>query len=197
MPSSPSDRYFRDGHNALITKRLGLGPESIVLDFGGYLGDWTAEIVERYGCTVHVFEPVPEFAAAIRHRFDSDHRVIVHQFAVGELPGAKAINLAGDATGIGVIGEPLIVDVVGAGYLVDNGIVRCDLVSMNIEGGEYEFLPAFAHSGRLAHYERVFVQFHAIDETSPVGREACHALLAASHRCDWDYPFVWESWTRE
>lgn len=197
LAATPSERFFRDGHNALITKRLGLGQQSIVLDFGGYLGDWAAEIVERYGCTVHVFEPVPDFAAALRRRFDSDNRVVVHPVAVGEAPGSRSINLAGDASGAGVVGEPVAIEVVGAQYLVDHGIAHPDLVAMNIEGGEYELLLALAHQGILADCERVFIQFHVVDASSPARREACHAVLVASHRCDWDYPFVWESWTRE
>jgi hypothetical protein len=46
-----------------------LDEHSLVLDLGGYEGQWTSDIVARYGCRVHVFEPVPEFAAAIAKRF--------------------------------------------------------------------------------------------------------------------------------
>src|SRR5689334_20464611 len=42
-----------------------LGPESTVLDVGGYEGQFASDIVAMYGCRVEVFEPVPAFAQRI------------------------------------------------------------------------------------------------------------------------------------
>lgn len=196
LDATPTERFVRDGHNDLITRGLSLNAESIVLDFGGYLGDWTAEIRKRYGATVHVFEPIPEFATAVRSRFRSDPGVIVHQVALGSRPGATTLRMSADATGIGVPGAPVVVDVVGPEYLEAQGIEECDLATMNIEGGEYELIPALAESQLLPRFRRLLVQFHKTTPRSRIEREECHVLLASTHECDWDYPFVWESWSR-
>lgn len=135
LASTPAQRFFRDGHNDLLTRGLNLTADSVVLDFGGYLGDWTAEIRKIYDSTVHVFEPIPDFADAIRLRFDGDGKVIVHQVAIGAEQGTMTIFLADDATGVGVQGDPVVVDVVGPGYLDAVGVGRCDVVAINIEGG--------------------------------------------------------------
>jgi hypothetical protein len=36
-----------------------LNADSVCIDIGGYEGQWASDIFGRYGCTIHVFEPVP------------------------------------------------------------------------------------------------------------------------------------------
>lgn len=198
-PSSltPSARWTRNGRDRLRTRGLRLHPGSIVLDFGGHVGDWAAEIVRLYGSTVHVFEPVPQFAAAIVRRFEDDSRVIVHSFGVGMSSRREIFNLAGDATGTHMTGAPLEVeihDVSGVVALLD---VDVALAKINIEGGEYELLPALAGCGYLERVDRPIIQFHDIEPDSRFRRTQIQETLAATHNCDWYYPFVWESWTRK
>src|SRR5262245_42140527 len=38
-----------------------LSPDSVVLDLGGYHGAWAVEIMARYCCHIHIFEPCPQF----------------------------------------------------------------------------------------------------------------------------------------
>jgi hypothetical protein len=35
-------------------------PDGVVLDVRGYEGQWASDIFARYGCRIHVFEPVPQ-----------------------------------------------------------------------------------------------------------------------------------------
>lgn len=73
MPFKQSLKRFLDNHiinrdayrarktwkqqNGDTTYRLDyeLSPEAIVFDMGGYRGDFTQLILDRFGCTVHLF----------------------------------------------------------------------------------------------------------------------------------------------
>jgi hypothetical protein len=57
-----------------------LAPDSLVLDLGGYEGQWASDL----RCRIAVFEPTAAFSAAIAARFErnSDIRVFAH--ALGE-----------------------------------------------------------------------------------------------------------------
>jgi len=51
-----------DGDRTLRLNYDMLDEKSIVLDIGGYKGDWASSIFSKYCCTIHVFEPVSYFA---------------------------------------------------------------------------------------------------------------------------------------
>ena len=210
IPTDSIGRFRRDGWNRLLLKDLQLNSDSVAFDVGGYRGDYTASLLELYGCRVHVFEPVGMFADHLDRRFGRDSRVMVHRAALGARAGTFQLDLREDATtasGIGGAGPtrverslstPTVVSaqVMAIDELESLGIDRVDLMAMNIEGGEYDLITALADSGWLDRVDRFLVQFHDVSPTSRMDRERCHALLAETHACDWDYPFVWESWTQ-
>jgi FkbM family methyltransferase len=190
-------RWTRDGGERLRTLRLGLNSRSTVLDFGGYRGDYAARLRELYDCRVHVFEPVPQFAEDIEARFIGDPMVVVHGVAVGRSEGTTKMFVEADATGTFASGSPVEVPIVSAQRLAAELPRRIDLAKINIEGGEYELLPAMDEAGLLRRTDRLIIQFHDVTTTARQERRACQQLLEKTHRCDWDYPFVWESWSRQ
>ena len=55
-------KWFADrGDQTLRLEYPELTSDSIVFDLGGYLGDFSAAIVERYNCKIYIFEPHPEY----------------------------------------------------------------------------------------------------------------------------------------
>ena len=61
--------WKRDRGDSTLRMDYPLGPGSLVLDVGGYQGDFAADVVSRYGAKVLVFEPMPGFAASSKERF--------------------------------------------------------------------------------------------------------------------------------
>jgi len=51
-------KWNRDQGDRQLRLSYDLGPESVVLDCGAYLGNFTAEIVDRYQCEVFCFEQI-------------------------------------------------------------------------------------------------------------------------------------------
>jgi len=190
-------RFQRDGYTALITRGLALTPDSLVLDIGGYLGDYTAEIRGLYGCRVRVLEPVPAFAQALRARFSGDSAVTVHEFGLADEDGTMVLGLSDDGTGVSSEGERISVRLRSAAAFAATLPDRIDVVAINIEGAEYRLIPTLADAGVLERIDTVIVQFHDIGLTSTADRERCREVLGRTHRCAWDYDFVWESWVRK
>lgn len=81
--SGPIGDFYRAGGNDLIQDDLPLEQDGLVIDAGGYHGEWTAEMLTRYGCHSELFEPVPAFAKQCRVRYQHNARVRVHQAALG------------------------------------------------------------------------------------------------------------------
>src|SRR5689334_20963835 len=72
-----------------------LDERSLVLDVGGYQGQWASDIYAMYQPTIHIFEPVKAFADDLRNRFARNPKITVH--ALGLAPSAGTADLYLDA----------------------------------------------------------------------------------------------------
>lgn len=190
------DRFRLAGWNEMIEGNLPLTSESVVWEFGGHLGRWSQEIMRRYGCLLHVFEPIPEFFLELERIFADEERVTLHRCAIGAEEGTRTFGMAADGTGEFAGGEQVAVTFESVDYLRRLVTGPVDLVAINIEGGEYELLPLLAASGILSDVKMLLVQFHIVGSRaeSERRREQCRQLLAATHTELWTFEFVWEAW---
>ena len=133
-------RFLRDGHNELLLAGQPLNTRSVVVEVGGYLGDYADEIVARYGCTVHVLEPVPQFAQVLRARFRDRSTVRVHECGIGLSESTAQLRLSADATGAWTTGAEITVPLRAWTDLREEFGPTIDLMAVNIEGGEYQLI---------------------------------------------------------
>ncbi|MCE8525330.1 FkbM family methyltransferase [Ruegeria pomeroyi] len=174
-----------------------LAPEAVVLDVGGFEGGWADLILSvQPKARVHVFEPHPRFADTLRSKYADRPNVSVHDFAMGGAEGTLTLSDDGDASSaFGGQGGALTAPVrpVGAVF-AELGLDRVDLMKVNIEGGEYDLLPALLESGLMPRIARLQVQFHLFEPALIDARAAICARLEETHDCAWCYPFIWEEW---
>ncbi len=175
-----------------------LGESSRVLDLGGYQGQWASDVVARYGCTVDVFEPVPEFAAAIAHRFRRNPRVRVHDFGLGSATREAQIAVQADGSSLYRKGGPSVpVRIIGAAdFFRSHRIERVDLIKINIEGGEYELLEHLLDEGLVPRIHDLLIQFHDFMPDAERRMKDIQRRLAATHELTFQVEFVWENWRR-
>src|SRR6185503_2423194 len=75
-----------------------LSLRSVVLDAGGYKGEWAAAIAAKYGCVVHVFEPVEEFATQARRALARYPSVHVHAFGLAGHTREESFLISADGS---------------------------------------------------------------------------------------------------
>lgn len=175
-----------------------LTAQSIVLDVGGFEGAWAEQIAARYGCTVHVFEPHPDYAARLSEKFAGNARVHVHAVALASADGVLRLGTLGDASSAFRESAEYVEcrAVEASRYLKEAGVTQVALAKINTEGGEYDLLPHLIRSGAIASIGILQVQFHRLTDQSPRERDAIREALSATHKETWCYPFVWEEWRR-
>lgn len=175
-----------------------LTPKSVVLDIGGYRGDWSAEIVRRYDPFVHIFEPLPGFAAGLAQQFANNPKVSVHGFGLGDADGQQLMAEIGDASSTYIADRrPTSVmfrDV--ATFVRDEGLQQIDLVKMNIEGGEYPLLRRMIETSIVMRCRDIQVQFHDFVPDAERQYMEIRADLETTHTPTYEYRFVWENWRR-
>lgn len=192
-------RRWRTDNGEERRRRLdGLGPDSIVFDFGGFNGEWAAEIYERYRCSICIFEPHPIFAENLRMRFEGNEKISVQPFALGSGEGILKLSDAGDASS-SMSGKAATVDgkiIEASSFMSKFSPQKIDLAKINIEGGEYDLLPALMDCGAISCFNILQIQFHAYGRSEISARQEIVDRLAATHRVDWCYPFIWEQWSK-
>lgn len=185
-----------------LTRRLDypLNADSVVWDAGGFEGQWTSDIVGRFDCRVHVFEPAPPAIALLRRRFAANPRITVHPFALGAADGELKLSLAGDSSSLVVAAGAGAMAIVAVREAVavwrELGMSRVALLKINIEGGEYELLDHLIQSGLIAAIDDLQVQFHDFVPEAHSRRRRLETALGRTHARTWCYDFVWENWRR-
>lgn len=175
-----------------------LQPDSVVWDIGGYLGEWTREIVRRYDPHVDVFEPVPSFAAELERQFAHESKVRIHAFGLADRDDVQAIMQSDDASSLFISeGSPVVAsfrDV--AGFFDEEGFEEVTLMKINIEGGEYQLLRRMIEADLIRRFCNIQVQFHDFVADAEENRADIRDALARTHVLTYDYPFIWENWRR-
>jgi FkbM family methyltransferase len=198
--------FYRSGGNALLYDRLPVSDTDVVMDVGGYHGDWTAGMLARYGCHSELFEPTPAFVGICMSLFAANKRVRIQATALGASHRRLQFTEAASGTSAFQAGErsarfeAQMVDVsevlreLRQHYKLpdERGAIGC--LKLNIEGGEYEVLEALINRGEIGSFRCLLIQFHR----QPVGflrrHQAIAQGLSLTHTCRWAFSMVWERW---
>jgi FkbM family methyltransferase len=195
-------QWYADRGDETLRLDYDLEPDSLVLDAGGYLGHWSADIFCKFSCRIEVYEPVESFAAATATRFERNPRIAVHHYGLGGENRRDSILL--DEVGSSSVLTPVGVDAARAEIELRDVVEvideldrdEIDLLKINIEGGEFELLERLLAAGQADRFRYLQIQFHSGAPAAESRRGAIRDDLARTHRLMWDYPWIWESWER-
>lgn len=192
-------RWRRDDGDRMLRPSYPLADGSVVWDLGGYQGEFAAQLHQRYGCKVVVFEPMPKFFRHCTERFAGNPAINCLPYGLGAHNGQLEISDDADASSFLRIpaGSGLVTAEIRALPEVwqELSTAQVDLMKINIEGGEYDVLESLIASDLIRRVRHLQVQFHNFVPRAYDMRDALRRRLAATHREDWCYEFVWESWS--
>lgn len=168
----------------------------IVLDFGGFQGDWAQKMLDQYNCKVHIFEPHPVFANSVRVRFTGTPSVEVHEFALGCNDGELQLDDAGDASSSRTTKAANVTGYIKSTQEFFSSLKEKEfaVAKINIEGGEYSLIPSLIEANVISQIRILQIQFHLYEKADIERRQEIIQNLSKTHRCVWSYPFVWEEW---
>ncbi len=188
--------WFKDKGDQTLRLNYLLNADSVVFDMGGYEGQWASDIFSMYGCYIHVFEPVKEFADNIRSRFKHNDKITVHQFGLAE--ANKTLDLSLEENSSSTFksnGVTIKISLKPAmDFIKENSITKIDLIKINIEGGEYDLLESLIEDGFIKNITNIQVQFHDFVPDAETRMKAIQDNLQKTHRLTYQYIFVWENW---
>lgn len=177
-----------------------LDSESLVVDVGGYTGDWAMRIYALYSCYLDIYEAHPVLAAKTAANFGDNKKVRVMRYGLGNTD--CTIKLYGDgmnasyfANSTGTIHE---VEIKKASNVFNElyGNRHIDLLKVNVEGAEYDIFPDLLANFDMAKVGNVLIQFHRNVAGHEQKRAEICAVLEKTHKRDWNYDYIFESWSR-
>ena len=194
-------KWHADGGDYEFRFNYDLNDQSIVLDLGGYEGQWASDLFARYRCLIYVFEPVSSFANRISKRFAKNEKIQVFQYGLGEVSRSEEICIAGDGSSMFRKSQNKeTIEIVDINGWIENNLNNdksIDLMKINVEGGEYELLDRLIETHLVDRIKNIQVQFHQVMPDSVAHMERIQSQLMKTHKPTYQYTFVWENWKQK
>jgi FkbM family methyltransferase len=182
-----------------------LNRHSAVVDVG--LGEdlsFPHSIIERYGCTVHGFDPTPRAVAYARRHSRPELRVF--ELGLGPQDGSAELflpinadfvsgsiqrgsHLRGDGVPISVVSMDGLFERIAADHI--------DLLKLDIEGAEFDVIASDAFARHAGQIRQLCVEFHHRwhERGRQITEDAVRTLAGLGFECIWHDPTTNEEFT--
>ena len=164
-----------------------LSTDSFVVDVGGYEGKFARQLHQIYGCSIDVYEPIPQFFRQCQETCRIYPIIRVFNKGLGGNSRKEILSIETDRTGLFAKGERIEVEIVDAMSIFREKTI--DLLKINIEGMEYELLERIVPNN----IKNIQVQFHKIGENYEERYQKIREKLLQTHELTYDFPFVWQN----
>ena len=189
-------KWRKDGGDEILRLEYDLDATSIVLDVGGFQGQWASDLYSKYNSKIYIFEPVSAFYEKINNRFSKNLNIQAYDFGLSGATRRELISLTGDASSVfkkSAESEEITLTSISE-WIKNEKIDRIDLIKLNIEGGEYELLEHIINTGLIDKIDEIQVQFHPIEDKSEDRMFDIQNALSVTHEPTYQYKFIWENW---
>lgn len=194
-------KFYEDGGENLYFKGISLNNESIVFDVGGFYGDFTEQVLSICTCDVYIFEPVKKFHEAIEKRYLNNKKIYLFNAGLSNKDSYTQISLEGSSSSVfknSQSNHENIKLISAVDFIRNNNIRRIDFIKINIEGGEYDLLETLCEDKEIVNsVKTILIQFHDFVPDAENRRKSIQQKLSLTHKQEWDYPFIWERWTKK
>ena len=192
---------LRDGDNK-ASLNYPIEQESVVFDIGAYRGSLSKKVYKKFQCQLYLFEPLIEDYEYLKEYF-KDNREDVKVFNFGLLDKDEEMYFSDIFGASSIFERPegnLSIKVKMKSFksfIEENSIEFIDLMYMNIEGSEYKLLNEIIDTGYIENINFLQIQFHTFVDDSTELRRLIREKLRKTHKCIFNYPFLWESWQKK
>lgn len=198
MYTEHNARWDKDNGNHFLVATYPLIEESWVIELGGFMGNWTKRIYDKYKSNIIVIEPIEDFCNVIKRDLLSNEKIKIEQLGISTEPKDVMISHNGDASSqyleqtsnqITIHCEPLE-------YFLDKyNVNKVDLMQVNVEGEEFPLFEHWLKSDILSKFKFIQIQFHRMGTDYEERKQKIQeGLRSKGFVCNWEYPYVFESW---
>lgn len=188
------------GDDSYLTNHK-LNTESVVFEVGGYTWVFSDVILQKYDCYMYIFEPVREYYDILKNKYRNNDKIKIFNFGLSNKNEEISIGKSHDWSSVFKKSwQHEMVQLVDFDTFVsqeDIGDKKFDLISINIEGGEYDLLERILQTSPHM-MQSIQVQFHDFVPNAGEKRDRILLLLEKNgYKKGYSFPFVWEFFTQK
>ena len=192
-------RWYREKGDEKLRLNYKLNKDSIVFDIGGYIGDFSNLIYEKYKCYIYIFEPSPSFYKICLERFKDNPKILCFNYGLSDSEDEFHLSSENEASSITKNINDKNSEIVKikkfSRVFEELKIIKIDLLKVNIEGSEYNLIPHIIEEKLIKKIDNIQIQFHIFIIDAKRKRSEIIDSLRKTHKRDWCYYFVWENWS--
>ncbi len=196
-PNINQRKWFKDDGDNTLRLSYKLDESSVFIEVGGYMGFYSRKIINKFNPITFIFEPDAEYVEILKNEFNDTAKII--NKALGNIDDEVYLIEKGDSSFIGDKSEQLLnskkVEMISYDTFAKNeNLKKVDLMSINIEGGEYELIDHIIEKKHIENINYLQVQFHKNIKGHKKLKKDLNKKLSKTHMLEWSYNYVWESW---
>ncbi len=172
-----------------------LNENSIAFDLGGYKGQWSQAIYDKFKCSIFCFEIIPEYIANLKTMFSDVPKIKIFPYGLSTSTKHSVASKINDSSSLykGELTEQIsLVDI--CDFIDHKTIQHIDLMKINIEGSEYDLLDHMLNHTIVNKIDNIQVQFHSFYPNAHKRMKTIQDRLLKTHKVTYQIPFVWENW---
>jgi FkbM family methyltransferase len=175
-----------------------LNENSIVIDLGCYIGEFTKIMEDKFNCYIYSFEPIKLFHDVCVDKFKNNSKIKVYKAGLSNENKKVDFTIGGEASSMfSDEDRPEIdVDLIKIDdFLEQEKIQKVNVLKMNIEGGEYDLLEYMIKNNLTEKFENIQVQFH--NDVFEGWEEKYNFIinnLTKTHHLTYKFEFKFENW---
>lgn len=175
-----------------------LNENSIVIDLGCYIGEFTKIMKDKFNCYIYSFEPIKLFHDVCVDKFKNNSKIKVYKAGLSNENKKVDFTIGGEASSMfSDEDRPEIdVDLIKIDdFLEQEKIQKVNVLKMNIEGGEYDLLEYMIKNNLTEKFENIQVQFH--NDVFEGWEEKYNFIinnLTKTHHLTYKFEFKFENW---
>lgn len=193
------EKWFTDEGDKTHRLNYDLNEDSFVIDLGGYVGEWSEQIYNKYNCNIYIFEPVKEYYDELLKKFNGNKKIKIFNFGLSNKSSFIDI-FHNDASSSIYLTEGFRETIKlekFSDFIKKEKIESVDLIKINIEGAEYDLLDHILDQNLQNKFKNFQVQFHKMLGGTDSRRNKIRSILSNSHKLTYDYTYVWENWEKK
>jgi FkbM family methyltransferase len=174
-----------------------LTSDSLIVDVGGWTGEWAKRMYCLYSCNIDIYEPEPHNAELANLKFRGNPKVSIYQVAMSNQKGKMLLNGVGQGASLceNKLGDSIEVDVVKASDVFNERYPdKIDLLKINVEGAEYDIIPDLIENWGIEKATHIQIQFHKTAPNYESRRKDIEKKLLKTHRKIWGYDWIFDSY---